>query len=224
MKKKVVYFFLFTFKKNKFWAFSQMGINNKYMKNAGGLLFHKFMGSGGKTGFSLFPDFSTYALVSVWDSMDSAEKFIKSSELISTYKIKSHEIRVLILDPFHSHGLWSGVNPFKIEKSTVNKNSKIAIITRATLNFSKLISFWKSVPDSSKAISKAKGVYYFKGIGEIPFIQQATISLWNSLNDVLEFAYKSKSHSKIVKKTRKENWYKEELFSRFYLIKDFILK
>ena len=128
------------------------------------------------------------------------------------------------MDPFHSHGLWSGVNPFKIEKSTVNKNSKIAIITRATLNFSKLISFWKSVPDSSKAISSAKGVYYFKGIGEIPFIQQATISLWNSLNDVLEFAYKSKSHSEIVKKTRKENWYKEELFSRFYLIKDFILK
>ena len=108
MKKKVVYFFLFTFKKNKFWAFSQMGINNKYMKNAGGLLFHKFMGSGGKTGFSLFPDFSTYALVSVWDSMDSAVKFIKSSELIRTYKLKSHEIRVLILDPFHSHGLWFG--------------------------------------------------------------------------------------------------------------------
>ena len=49
--------------------------------------------------------------------MDSAEKFIKSSELISTYKIKSYEIRVLILDPFHSHGLWSGVNPFKIDKS-----------------------------------------------------------------------------------------------------------
>ena len=92
------------------------------------------------------------------------------------------------------------------------------------MNFSKLISFWKSVPDSSKAISKAKGVYYFKGIGEILFIQQATISLWNSLNDVLEFAYKSKSHSEIVKKTRKENWYKEELFSRFYLVKDFILK
>ena len=78
----------------------------------------------GKTGFSLFPDFSTYALVSVWDSMDSAENLL-SHELISTYKIKSHEIRVLILDPFHSHGLWSGVNPFKIEKSTANKNSKL---------------------------------------------------------------------------------------------------
>ena len=38
-----------------------------------------------------FQIYSTYALVSVWDSMDSAEKFIKSSELIRIYKIKSME-------------------------------------------------------------------------------------------------------------------------------------
>ena len=201
-----------------------MGINHDLIKNVNGLEFYKLLGSGGKTGFSLFPDFSTYAMISVWSNERDAENFLRTSKLIKSYKRKSNKIRVLVMEPFHSHGLWSGVNPFKIKNPNIKKNSKVAIITRATLNFSKLFSFWKTVPDSSKAISEAKGVYYFKGIGEIPFTQQATISLWNSLDDVLEFAYKSKAHAKIVKRTRQEKWYKEELFSRFYLLKDFMIK
>ena len=69
-------------------------------------------------------------------------------------------------------------------------------------------------------IKEAKGVLYYKGIGELPFIQQATISIWNSLDDVLNFAYNSKKHADIIKKTRKEKWYKEELFSRFIILED----
>tara|TARA_B100000963_G_scaffold357315_1_gene379198 strand:- start:980 stop:1651 length:672 start_codon:yes stop_codon:yes gene_type:complete len=223
MDSKIVYFFLFEFSQNKLWAFTQMGRNHRLMKNQKGLIFYKFMGSGGKSGFSLQPDFSTYALVSVWENEEKAESFLKNNELIFKYKEKSKTVRLLILKPFQSHGLWSGINPFKVNNVEPRDKSKVAIITRATLNFSKLISFWKSVPDSSKAISKAKGVYFFKGIGELPFIQQATISLWDSLQDVLNFAYKSKAHAEIVKKTRKEKWYKEELFSRFYIEKDQII-
>ena len=223
MDSKIVYFFLFEFSHNKLWAFTQMGRNHRLMKNQKGLIFYKFMGSGGKSGFSLQPDFSTYALVSVWENEEKAESFLKNNELIFKYKEKSKTVRLLILKPFQSHGFWSGINPFKVNNVEPRDKSKVAIITRATLNFSKLISFWKSVPDSSKAISKAKGVYFFKGIGELPFIQQATISLWDSLEDVLNFAYKSKAHAEIVKKTRKEKWYKEELFSRFYIEKDQII-
>jgi len=223
MDSKIVYFFLFEFSQNKLWAFTQMGRNHRLMKNQKGLIFYKFMGSGGKSGFSLQPDFSTYALVSVWENEEKAESFLKNNELIFKYKEKSKTVRLLILKPFQSHGFWSGKNPFKVNNVEPRDKSKVAIITRATLNFSKLISFWKSVPDSSKAISKAKGVYFFKGIGELPFIQQATISLWDSLQNVLNFAYKSKAHAEIVKKTRKEKWYKEELFSRFYIEKDQII-
>ena len=223
MDSKIVYFFLFEFSQNKLWAFTQMGRNHRLMKNQKGLIFYKFMGSGGKSGFSLQPDFSTYALVSVWENEEKAESFLNNNELLFKYKEKSKTVRLLTLKPFQSHGFWSGINPFKINNVELRKKSKVAIITRATLNFSKLISFWKSVPDSSKAISKAKGVYFFKGIGELPFIQQATISLWDSLQDVLNFAYKSKAHAEIVKKTRKEKWYKEELFSRFYIEKDQII-
>jgi hypothetical protein len=36
----------------------------------------------------------------------------------------------------------------------------------------------------------------------------------------LNFAYNSKKHADIIKKTRKEKWYKEELFSRFIIHED----
>ncbi|MFL2639262.1 MAG: DUF3291 domain-containing protein [Flavobacteriaceae bacterium] len=223
MNNKIVYFLLFKFSQNKLWAFIQMGRNNGFMKNQNGLIFYKFMGSGGRSGFSLRPDFSTYALLSVWENEDQAKSFLERNKLVSLYKKKCKQVRLLILKPFQSHGLWSGINPFKINDQQTIEKSKVAIITRATLNYSKLISFWKSVPNSSKAISKAKGVYFFKGIGEIPFIQQATISLWDSIQDVINFAYKSEVHSEIVKRTRKEKWYKEELFSRFYVLNDLII-
>lgn len=223
MNTKIVYFILFKFSQNKLWAFIQMGRNNRFMKNQNGLIFYKFMGSGGRSGFSLRPDFSTYALLSVWENEDQAKSFLERNKLVSLYKKKCKQVRLLILKPFQSHGLWSGINPFKINDQQTIEKSKVAIITRATLNYSKLISFWNSVPNSSKAISKAKGVYFFKGIGEIPFVQQATISLWDSIQDVINFAYKSEEHSEIVKRTRKEKWYKEELFSRFYVLNDLII-
>ncbi|MAI28344.1 MAG: spheroidene monooxygenase, partial [Flavobacteriales bacterium] len=70
-------------------------------------------------------------------------------------------------------------------------------------------------PKASKAIQKAKGVIWYKGIGEWPLIQQATFSIWKSLDDVKNFAYKNIDHSSIVKKTRKRNWYSEDMFTRF---------
>ena len=55
----VVKFLVFKFQKNKFWAFSQMGLPKKFLKNARGIKFYRLLGTGGKTGFGLYPDFKT---------------------------------------------------------------------------------------------------------------------------------------------------------------------
>jgi len=36
----------------------------------------------------------------------------------------------------------------------------------------------------------------------------------------MNFAYKSKDHSDIIKKTRKRNWYSEDMFTRFIIKKN----
>jgi len=53
------------------------------------------------------------------------------------------------------------------------------------------------------------------GIGEVPLTQMATFSIWKNKEALMDFAYKSKEHAQAIVKTRKLQWYNEELFSRF---------
>jgi hypothetical protein len=219
---------LFTFKRNKFWAFKQMGIAAGKLKSVEGLQFFKFLGTGGGSGFSLTPDFSTYAFLGVWNDRSQYNDCMNEHPVFLQYKEKASSQRELVLSPVNSHGKWSGKNPFKtpeIPKSSFeDSNLKAVVITRATLRWNRLLSFWKVVPAASRAINNAQGVSYFKGIGELPFIQQATVSIWESFEAVNTFAYKGKEHATIVKKTKQKKWYKEDLFSRFFLISDTTIK
>ena len=211
----------FKFHENKFWAFSQMALLPRKMKKIEGLRFFKLMGTGGGNGFSLKPDFSTYAFLGVWESEIAADNFFNNNDQINRYENKSDLSRTIKMIPIMSHGFWGGENPFQYQKlNKISKSIPVAVITRATLRISKLISFWKSVPSASLAIENAEGVIYFKGIGEWPFIQQATLSIWKSIDYLNKFAYSNKTHLKIIEKTRKQKWYSEDLFARFQIISD----
>tara|TARA_B100000941_G_scaffold244660_1_gene188921 strand:+ start:256 stop:927 length:672 start_codon:yes stop_codon:yes gene_type:complete len=212
---------IFNLRSNRFWAFKQMALSRGNLKELNGLNFYKILGTGGGKGFSLWPDFSTYALLCVWESEKYFENFRKKNKWYLTYINKSHNHRILFLKPFLSKGLWSGENPFIIkEKLKRNTSKKIVVLTRATLRISKLIRFWSFVNMASNAIKNAEGVEYFKGVGEIPFIQQATVSIWKDEQSINMFAYRNKNHSEIIKKTKRESWYKEDMFTRFELIND----
>ncbi len=209
----------FHFTQNRFWAFRQMGLAPQQFKRTEGLSFFKFLGTGGGQGFSLWPDFSTYALLGVWNSRQDFEKQREENPIYKAYQNKCKYSRHLLLKPFQSHGQWSGKNPFQTtEKPSPQNPSPLIIITRATLRWNRLLSFWRAVPKASRAIEQAQGVRYYKGIGEWPFIQQATLSIWDDAAAVQQFAYHSQSHAQIVKTTRQKKWYKEDLFVRFALI------
>jgi|TARA_Y100000590_G_scaffold142903_1_gene163993 heme-degrading monooxygenase HmoA len=211
----------FKFNKNLWWAFKQMGMHKTYFENIDGLIFYKMLGTGSSPGFSMYPDFSTYALLLIWEDKLHADKYFKSNMYYKILKSEAYTYRKILLSSFKSVGLWDGINPFQ---KSINDNkeidTKVAVLTRATINFNKLIHFWKSVKSASNAISSANGVSFFKGIGELPFIQQATFSIWDSENDINNFAYKNINHKNIIDKTRTQKWYKEDLFVRFYLLND----
>ena len=44
-----------------------------------GLSFFKLLGTGSGKGFSLYPDFSTYAILCVWEKESYANAFIQNS-------------------------------------------------------------------------------------------------------------------------------------------------
>ena len=43
----------------------------------------------------------------------------------------------------------------------------------------------------------------------------ATFSLWENIDALISFACNSTEHQEAIRKTRKIDWYKEELFVRF---------
>lgn len=210
--------FQYTTFASKIWAFGMMQFAHPALSKAKGCSFYKLLGSG-KENFNPLPDWSIYAVLQVWDNLSDAENFIENSELFHKYYKNSSAHQIMYMHSVQAKGKWSGINPFQ-QPSTSNSNQgKLAVITRASIKLSKLRTFWKFVPISQKPIVNAKGLIYTKGFGEVPFIEMATFSIWNSVEDLHAFAYQSHEHIEAIKKTRSINWYKEELFSRFVIVK-----
>jgi spheroidene monooxygenase len=199
---------------NKFWALQMMQNAKPYLKNVEGLSFYKLLGSG-QDGFKPQPDWSVYALLQVWDNKKQAEKFIGNSALIKKYKQHSFSLCHIYMNSIAAHGLWSGQTPFIPNSNKSNSNGPVAIITRASIKTKELRRFWKYVPQTQKAIENAEGLIYTKGFGEFPIWEMATFSVWKNMEFAKNYAYKNKEHRKAITMTRKYDWYKEELFSRF---------
>ena len=208
-------FFKFSSLHNKIWAFVMMLLAHKDLYKAKGLSFYRLMGSGKDEGFNPLPDWSVYSLIQVWESEEVANEFFNRSKLVKKYKNHTKEMYTLYMKNIASVGTWIDKTPFE-KVIDLDPNQPIAIITRATIKLSWLLRFWKYVPTSQEPLNGNKGLIYTKGIGEVPVVQMATFSLWKNFNAVKEYAYKSKQHKDAIRKTRKNKWYKEELFSRFH--------
>ena len=204
----------FYFKKHKFWMFKLMGAYtfNKKLLNHDGLKFIKLLGTGSKDGFSIIPDFTSYVMISVWENDVLRKKFTNKNKLFKEIINKSSKRVEIKIDPYNYVGSWNGINPF-INKSSY-KEGKIIVLTRARVRLNKLINFFISTSSAAKSINSKKGAEYYKGVGELPIIEQATISRWESEQSMKDYAYSDKSHLKIIHKARKNNWYSEELFVR----------
>lgn len=202
--------------RNKWKAFARMGRFPVNKDTVPELEFFKLLGSGGGNGFSIWPDFGTYAFLGVWKNENAAKTaFRDPNSPLQLLHEGVHEWKTIYMQTFHSHGLWDGKNPFEMTKK-YDKTLPLGVITRGTVKLSKLHHFWKFVPIVSRSAHNKKGMIFSKGIGEVPIIQQATFSIWENSEYMMDYAYKSEFHKEVVKKTREIGWYKEDLFARFY--------
>lgn len=207
---------LFRFDKlvHKAWAFSQMGLAPRRLSGTHGASFFKLLGSGGGNGFSVRPNFSVYGMLAVWPHEMAAWSFFSEHPVYQSYVNRCVDVQTFFLSNTMAHGQWDGQMPFHAT-ANFDLEQPTAVLTRATIYPFKMWQFWREVPVVSKMVAHQPGVQLAVGIGELPWVQQATFSIWKTGLAMRDYAYRQPEHKKVIEQTRALNWYKEELFARF---------
>jgi len=176
--------------------------------------FWKLMGCGRNGSFDKTPDWRQWAVLEVMPDRSTPT----SGFLNRWWHLFGCEKWELWLQPIEGHGLWDGKEVFGSLPKQTDYAGQIAVLTRATIRISQLSRFWEHVDAVAQRMSTAKGFITSVGIGEVPWIKQATFSIWESKEDMRSFAYRLQEHAEVVRKTKQEKWYSEELFVRFQII------
>lgn len=188
--------------------------------------FWKLMGSGKGGSFSKKPDLQQWAILTV---SHLRFKHVQLKHLPAEAVVRrlygpfigwwlrlfNCETITYLMVPVEGHGLWDGKQAFGDLPHKSDYEGKIAVLTRATIRHSQQKQFWSHVQAVSDQMTQAPGFIKSYGIGEVPLYKQATFSVWESKDAMKNFAYQNTQHKEVIEKTRKENWYSEDMFVRF---------
>ncbi|AMR33327.1 spheroidene monooxygenase [Mucilaginibacter sp. PAMC 26640] len=198
-------------------ALLAMAVHRLPMALQQGCTFWKLLGSGRNGTFDLQPDWQQWGLLACWDTREDYERFSQQSFVSKWWRALGSEQWTAVCKPIASHGKWDGKEPFGKPDAEAT-SGPVAVLTRATIKISRLKNFWSHVDEVAELMTVAPGYITSIGVGEAPVYRQATFSVWESMEQMKAFAYGSKQHAEVIKKTRSEGWYSEELFARFSIL------
>ncbi len=191
--------------------------------------FWKLLGSGKNGHFDKTPDWQQWGILAVYPtdletaSLTNKEAELDLSLLYGTFianwlRLFGCESWTIYLSPTEGHGSWDGKKVFGDLPLKTENTGPVAILTRASIRFSKLKSFWSRVDAVANQMAAAEGFWGSLGIGEVPWLKQATFSIWENRAAMKNFAYQMKEHRAVITDTKKEKWYTEDMFVRFTIL------
>jgi hypothetical protein len=187
------------------------------LRSTPGLRFAKLLGTGsGETFMPGDADPHHWAALTVWDDAAAARSF-ETGRLVSAWDELAHERLRAVMSPISSRGTWSAAEPFGTDV-VARPHGAVVAITRARIRTTRTLQFWRAVPAVSTDLQGSPGLRMSLGIGEAPIGLQGTLSLWDSSEQLMDFAYRRSPHVEVVRRTESVGWYAEELFARFSLV------
>jgi hypothetical protein len=200
------------------WAMAQMHRMQARLKQVGGLHFFKLLGTGGGQGYSFWPDLGTWALLCAWEDEAAALRYHAEHPAHRDFLDHAAEVYTLHMQPLQSRGAWSGMNPFA--PVLPSRSGPLAVLTRATIKPTFAPAFWWRVGRVARSLEGRSELLFTKGVGERPWVEQATFSVWRSADAMQAFAHgKGGMHAEAVARTRQAKGFREELYARFTVLR-----
>ena len=169
-----------------------------------GLRFARLLGTGRGIGFSAVPDLCTWALFAVWEDAAAWERFAADSRVMRQYRARGEEVYTLLLAPLSAHGRWGGVEPFALvdPPEAPDPAAPVVVLTRATIRPARALRFWSRVAPVDATLRGHPDLLLSFGVGEVPYLKQATLSVWRSAGAMRDWAYRNQAHAETVRRTR----------------------
>lgn len=194
-------------------ALASLALDRRRLAATPGLEFWRLMGTG--AGRSTGPGIDTRrtALFAVWRDESDLDAFVDGP---------SASARPDVVEAWHTrlrlvggHGTWRGSNPLAGLARASAGSGAIAVLTRATVR----PRAWREFRHASRAVDdelqRMPGLLDAVAIGEAPVGRLGTFSLWRSDDAMRSFATEAPRHRDVVGTTRRDHWYRDELFARF---------
>ncbi len=194
------------------WGLFRLVIGKYPFKKIPGMQFVKVLGCGKHGGFDLNPSFYKQGLFCIFDTQEQAQDFLENSSILQAYKDHSSEYFSVMLQAYSSKGSWSK----KIIEVTQEAplSGPIAGITRASIRLSKASSFWSKAPPAQASLERAPGCLLAAGLGEAPYLRQATFTMWESTTAMDNYA-RSGAHLEAIQIAYQGQFFSESMFTRF---------
>ncbi len=200
-------------------AFVRMATDRRRLARTPGAVFSKLLGTGDGRTFDLRDaDLRTWALLVAWTTQEAWRRFDQRSPVAQGWREISDERWVAELRPVSAKGEWAGRQPFGTGRRQ-DPGEPVAAITRARLRPSRMRTFWRAVPPVTLDLARRDGLLMALGIGEAPIGLQGTFSVWTSGQALTDFAYRGEAHRRAIRQTAQLDWYSEELFARFAVLR-----
>lgn len=200
----------------RLWAFTQMAFARPAMAKLPGVGFWKLFGSGSGEGFTPIPNTGVYGILATFPSLQDARHAIEREAVFKRYRDHAVEHWTVYLSTTSVRGQWSGQTPFRT--APTQSNGPLAALTRATIRPRVMLKFWQRVPSISTAIGQDQNVTFKIGLGEVPWFQQVTFSIWPNAESMAQFARKDGPHARAIHAVREGKWFAEELYARFDIV------
>jgi heme-degrading monooxygenase HmoA len=203
---------------------ARLGTDRLRLRGTPGVRFARLLGTG-HAAATTGVDLARSALFAVWESAEALARFEAGwfGERAAAVRARGGEVWSVRLGLLSGHGRWSGTDPLAALRparrdpasgAVAGSIGPVAVLTRAAVRPSRWHRFRAARPAVSAEVARASGLRAVVGIGEAPVGLQATFSVWDDAAAVVAFA-RSPRHREVMRRTRAEHWYGEELFARF---------